>query len=420
MNPRRQIFGPMLTVVGEGEEFRLLPATLATNLLLYDKFVINSIRLREIPLMVAQFGLEDTIALLNSGAIEIHSEATQIVNMDSTEEAVKNGRLYQLALQVIVDHDHRDSVRKSTDEIMRQLKLPINDFIRLRAAIVTHLDSGIRDNRLDRPEFRAARGLAGALEVNTPTLKFAVAQQLRSKGIAVPTNNAYKLLMHRHEGDRFSVETNLADIAKCDDASAHDAIQQAVLSLGGLRSQLEYMAHYEAIGTIGEADVPLLSDELQLFANRLTGQGEAEQLVRIAEIAGFPDLSRLAKERQLRLDKILELRETQEIVEFRSWLPTVANVSENELRARIESFSNRVASVLRSKHGKGLRWLMTKGLGMAEPVSGTIVSLANTFLLEKLLPVSGPVSFVNEKLSGVFKLETPAKRAGLTTLDLSE
>src|ERR1051325_1431861 len=120
MNPRLQIFGAVAKPIGETEEFQLLSSTLATNLLLYDKFVIHSALLREIPLMVKQFGLEDTIALLNSGAIEIHSEATQIVNMGSTEEAVKNNKLYELDIQVIVDHDHKEAVRMTTDDIKQQ------------------------------------------------------------------------------------------------------------------------------------------------------------------------------------------------------------------------------------------------------------------------------------------------------------
>ncbi len=420
MNPRKQIFGPLIRPVGDDDKFELLSSTLATNLILFEKFIIHSALLREIPLLVKQFGLEETIALLESGAIEIHSEATQVLSMGSTAEAAKTNRLYEIDISVVVDHDHREAVRQSTERIKSELRLPINDFIRLRAAIVESIDKGIRDGRKGRPEFRAAQGLTNALEANTPTLKFAVAQQLQRRGLATPPETTYKLRMHRHEGDQFSIETDLAKIARCDDATAHDVILQATLSLGGLRSMLEYMAHYEALGTIGEADIPLLSDELQLFAGRLTPQQETVQFSRVVEVAGFPNFGRLAKEGQLRLDKILELRETKEIEEFRNWLPTIADVSEDELRKRVESVTNHVGSFLRSKPGKALRWLATKGIGTVLPETSIPISLANTFLLEKFLPVSGPISFINNKLSSVFELDTPTERADLTLLNLND
>ena len=52
---------------------------LIRRLLLFDTYILYSVRLKEIPELVRHFGYEGTIALLTSGALEICCECAQYV-----------------------------------------------------------------------------------------------------------------------------------------------------------------------------------------------------------------------------------------------------------------------------------------------------------------------------------------------------
>ena len=70
------------------------------------------------------------------------------------------------------------------------------------------------------------------------------------------------------------------------------------------------------------------------------------------EIKGFPDFEVLAAEGRLRLDKILEIRETRECREFRTWLKQIDRMSDEEIQDQIESFRSAVGNFMGRTSGK--------------------------------------------------------------------
>src|SRR5436309_2577430 len=58
---------------------RLDVESLVRRLLLFDTYILYSVRLKEIPDLVRRFGYEGALALLGSGAVEIRCECSQFM-----------------------------------------------------------------------------------------------------------------------------------------------------------------------------------------------------------------------------------------------------------------------------------------------------------------------------------------------------
>ncbi len=52
---------------------------LVRRLLLFDTYILYSVRLKEVPDLVRHFGLDGTLVLLSSGALEIRCECAQFM-----------------------------------------------------------------------------------------------------------------------------------------------------------------------------------------------------------------------------------------------------------------------------------------------------------------------------------------------------
>ena len=80
---------------------------------------------------------------------------------------------------------------------------------------------------------------------------------------------------------------------------------------------------------------------------------------------------------------------------FKNWVSSV-NVDENLVSAYIKAITSE--GQIQGIKGKTLRYALTTGAGFANPVAGILTSLADTFLVEKLLGGWRPNHFVAKRL----------------------
>jgi hypothetical protein len=413
MNLGNNIFGLCGRFNDESDAMTLLPDVLATNLLLFDKFIMVSCLLKEFPLMIDQFGLSSTIDLLKSDALTINCDPSQIVMIGSTDEAVRKGRLFDYDVAIIRTPDHREYMDSCFKDILKKVRFKsIDDFIMLKTAILRRLDRGARsEDLLTRPESKASRALVSHLENNFPTIKRAVISQLNELGKTNISPKDFSLVIHRIEQDKFKAETNIKDVFRLSDLDSHDVIQKAILSLGSAKQTFAYMAEYSAICSLNDRELTLFDEELRFYAEASAPGKIISQLNRVLDIKGFPNFQTIAETGDLRLDRILELRETREIREFRAWLSGIALASEKEIKEQLESTINHIGTFLPTKKGKSLKILVSTGLGLLPggTMIGAVASFFESFMVEKLFPQSGPISFVNNMLPTVYDLKNRAK-----------
>jgi hypothetical protein len=124
---------------------------------------------------------------------------------------------------------------------------------------------------------------------------------------------------------------------------------------------------------------------------------------RVLTIKGFDDLDELIAEGKVDLVKLLEIRDSRECREFRDWLWSADFYTDAEIEEQVNSLRDKLAWFVRGPQGKALRWLASARIGVGTgDVAGAIGGALDTFLLEKILPNSGPLSFISNMYPTIF------------------
>jgi hypothetical protein len=215
----------------------------------------------------------------------------------------------------------------------------------------------------------------------------------------------FEIAVHAIDREDIRVETDIPERLKLDLPTAHKIIERALLGVAGLVHRFAEMEAYSAISGFIEEDLPLVSEQLDFLAKSISPAAKEQQFRRVVTMAGFPDFSAASDQRKVNMARLLEIRETNECREFREWLPSIAAASDKEIRERIESLRSRLGNLVSTAGGKTVRLLATTGIGcipVVGPMAGLVAGAIDTFLLEKLLPKSGPVAFLSRLYPSVF------------------
>ncbi len=131
----------------------------------------------------------------------------------------------------------------------------------------------------------------------------------------------------------------------------------------------------------------------------------ADSFARLVTLLDLPSFDDGIRDRSLNVERFLELRSTDECLNFRAFLHSAGTLSDAELRARATSLRARLGNIVQSAPGRILRFLATAAIGVRarEASIGVAVGAGDSFLLEKLFPRSGIVTFVGKQYPSLFK-----------------
>lgn len=116
----------------------------------------------------------------------------------------------------------------------------------------------------------------------------------------------------------------------------------------------------------------------------------------IQKISGVPDLGKAFASKQFSPAQLLDLRHSKHAQALRDWFALGApNATEEEtVRRYVETIGK--PSFIDSLPAQLLRFATTTGLGAVEPITGSIASAADTFLLSKWFPGRSPRLFMKQ------------------------
>jgi hypothetical protein len=175
------------------------------------------------------------------------------------------------------------------------------------------------------------------------------------------------------------------------------------LAIGGLNQRISEMKAYTAMSGFRDAEVPIFEQKLSFLERQITPEPQEERFKRVHTLKGFQDLDDLVNSGKVDLMKVLAIRETKQCKEFRDWLWSIDSATDAEIEERITSLRERLSWYAHGTTGKSIRWLSSIGIGLAGNVAGAATGLLDNFLLEKLLPNPGAVSFLNQLYPSIFK-----------------
>jgi hypothetical protein len=418
MDIQNRFVGFCATTVDDEREILVQPADLAATLLLFDEYVFESCKLLEFAQLVSIFGFDSVLELVKSKSINVKCDANLVVVFGKTEDLVRQGKTLQYDFSYVRAAKHENYVSSCLQSIPTSSTLSKKQRIKLKQAIAVRIDKAAGSPPdVNSPELKAVRNFLAEASSNVPNVKRACALELKQRhGIDIEPDG-FSLVVHRAGGDILRAETNIEELLHLDAAQVHDVIKYGLLRMSGINERFGVMERYTALTGLNDIDLPVFEGRYEFLASQVDVNQDTVRLNRILQIKDFPDLSILASEGRLKLDKILEIRETRECKEFRNWLRRIDQSTDEEIRDEIESLRSSVGNFFGRTSGKLLRILVSNGVGLfplpVGPALGLAASVIDSFVIEKLFPISGPISFINRSLPSAFQLENRKQKRGL-------
>jgi hypothetical protein len=396
MTPRRAIHGQIAKstfIKNQGTIVTAIDlAQLLSRLLFFDEVIVSSIRMRELPFLIKAFGVDGVDELLNLGVLKLSSDSVSIVT-DIQQNRQRDLPLLQFS-QGIVDIADRDKL--ITDGLHCLLQIPCLS----------------NQRRSEMSDLVIAKVLKPSQDYGTELLA-QVRTDLRGnvklvKSILVKENPKLAgkvdgLEVHLEEVlpgiQRF--RTNLKVLLHAEPEQEHAMLEKAVIAVSKLNQRIANMKEYNAISLFEEGDAPLLFGKIAGVVAQYDPRIEENSFLRVLEITEIPEM---LVSGTIKVKKLLEIRESVECREFRVWLSSTDQMNDAELKRLLKGVRARAASLIASPAGKVTRLAVNTALGLTAGY-GTLMALAegalDSFLLEKLLPSAGALSFLSQSIPSI-------------------
>lgn len=405
MSLTQRLFGRCAISDSKNDSVTVDLTGLVRRLVLFDKFTLESVRLKELPFFLNVFGYDGFITLIQSDAFTIHCDAFTIAQTGQTtvlESRVKKGLLplcsYAFSTVRITDWYHYiDECLRILDPLTSISSPQRNTLRNLITSSAARYPSDFGTTTLEQ--------LKTDLAENRPVVGLLVKKTLAEQMSAAVKGDII-LRVHQIDDSDFRVETDIAERLHLSELDTHKAIERALLAAGGLNQRIEQMQRYSAISGFLPEEVPLFAEKLDFLVNALLPQRQEERFQRILTIKGLPELDRVDANTRIDVDKLLKIRDSVECREFRAWLSSIDYASHSEIREKVNSLHSKVSALTHTRPGTDLRFATVTSVGLV-PIIGTglgvLFGALDQFLLEKVFPYSGPASFINRLYPSIFK-----------------
>jgi hypothetical protein len=159
------------------------------------------------------------------------------------------------------------------------------------------------------------------------------------------------------------------------------------------RADLAMASHYSGDFMTSEVASSLIRLRYAELLQSAKEHADAQQEFVDVILPDAPSLAECIDSGERSFDEFLQLLSSAR--RFKNWITSV-NVDENLVAAYIKAITSE--GQVQGIKGKTLRYALTTGAGFANPVAGVLTSLADTFLVEKILGGWRPNHFVAKKL----------------------
>jgi hypothetical protein len=372
---------------------------LIRRLLLFDKYVLVSIRLQEFPLLVKYLGFEGLRDLLSAKLIEVRCECLQLTQ---TAQSGLFGDpvlpFFTYRFHWIDSHDRRKYIHDCLQCLHGAPDLHRKQVARLKRDIVSAIHQFPEDARSQLfPAFQEEL-------LQSPRLvKTSVGLVVRTRlGLMdVP----FSLAVHQEAQDTFRVETDLHDRLRISEASAHKIVEEGIMGIAHLSQTVGEMKAYSAISGFRDEELPLFRHKLDFLADIASSQTRERSFQRVIDVAGLPHFP--TDEGMIDVERLMKIRDSSEAREFRDWLGGIGQANEKEIKDRVAGLRAKTGLTVSSLAGRAMRFLVTTALGIMPRavVPAVAISVLDQFVLDKFLPRSGIAAFVNELYPSIFDSE---------------
>jgi hypothetical protein len=237
---------------------------------------------------------------------------------------------------------------------------------------------------------------------NTALLKASIRFVLeKEKGMkAVPE---FDIQFHKVGDDRYTAETSLTGQGVLSTNELHNVIKASLLGIAGVDQRLGEMDAHTALSGFTPEEVPLFSSKLDSLSQAVSSQRTEGRFQRVIAIAGLSDF---LSPSHIDAEKLLEIRNQPEAMEFRAWLSGIDKYSDSEISDLVASLNSRIGLLAQTTVGKALRIVVTTVVNVLPPhigiPAGIVLGTLDQFAWDKFARRSGVSAFINELYPSVF------------------
>jgi hypothetical protein len=380
------------------------------RLILFEQCTIESIALKEVPALVATFGPDGLLKLLDSGAVRIVCDAMtagQVGQTAALKSAARRGGPLPLGSYRLVSvgiptdgQGRKDYVHRALQEV-HKAAISFKDVKKVKLALAPRLltysseaaNAGISDTKRE-------------LLDGSPVVWEAIRHVFRKEtGTDPGPDPDFSVEDLGQDGD-FQLSTSLGSKAGLSAEQEHKLIERGILALAGMNQRIRFMESFEAVTGFQADEVELFEKKLSFVVRQVDPDAQERRFDRIATIGGLPGVDGMPAGSTIDVDRLLKLRDDVECRELRRWLRNVDSETDVEISQQFERVRERMASAIESRGGKVVRFLVTSGAGaipVAGLVAGPAMSAADAFLLEKLIGKPGPATFLSKHYRSIFR-----------------
>jgi hypothetical protein len=363
------------------------------RLLLFDKYVLASVRLLEFPHLLRHLGYAGLRDLISANLIEVRCECAQIAQVG--QSGLRGDKIlppYTYRFNWIDAHDKQWYISENLRGIREAPGLGSK-----KAEVLAEKIAGAI--RPLPPDIRSQVCPTFFSEIQNGSLLNESTRMALERELG-PTDFPLKLSVHQIDEDTFRVQNDIAAITGITTGRAHRIVEAGIMGVAGLSQTIKEMELYSSLSGFRDEDLPLFRKKLGFFYAAASSQEREHDFQRVITLAGLPGYS--SESDHLSVEKLLKVRDSREAREFRDWLASCGDADEVEIRERVAGLRARAGLKVGSAGGKLTRFLVTNLAGLAVPVVGIVSGLLD-LSLDKFLPRSGIAAFVNELYPSIFK-----------------
>ena len=387
-----------IATVSDDDDIEVDAAKLFRYLLLFDRVIIHSMRLREFSVLASVLGFPGLRALLRSGAIHVLCHP---LTMAQTGQSSIGGRTTPLphgsySFRSVRGADRRAYLHGCFENVKPTSDLTYKESKRLKREIADRLIDPV-----DTIEQEMDDQFLFDLRSSVPHFSTALSVQLqRDYGIYVRSSDL-TLNVHEFNERDFRVDSNLKLLTTLDELERHKATEHALLAVGGLNQRLAEMNGYNALTDFWYRDLPVLGRKFRYLSD-LAPERQDRALATVLTLPGLPDIAKAIAQGRVDIERFLEIRDSPDGQQFRRWFRNRDADDIALLKEQWGGFRNKLGAWIATPRGKVLRFLLSTGAGFL-PGVGVAVGAIDNFLLEKWLPQSQPLTFLQHSYRSIFR-----------------
>jgi hypothetical protein len=396
MSIRERVLLPLYRDDERGPEPTFELGSLFLNVILFETVIVPSLALLDVAALARAIGVGRTVELLKSGVVKIRAAADALGSLEFLD-----GTLVQL--QHLSATDPEDAFRRYVDDAFAKAGFKRDEVETLEVATRAQW---IRPDAQDRWGTDAIADTVKEAVSDSPVFHSALTHVLKEHGIDLEVRRGQ---VHVEVVD---TATNImkfrSEIPHLSPALATKVIRRACSVIANLNGAFERMKRDQAVTALSDDSTRLMEAKLEYLWRAARPDDPVAQFHRVIAVAGLPSFDEAVNEGSIDIERLLEVRTTPECREFREFLTRAAALDDKELAERLKSLRARLGTFLKSGAGKTLRMLATTAAGFiaAGPIgaaAGVAASGADSFVLERIFPSSGVVTFVGQQYPSIFR-----------------